>query len=347
MINEELIPTPVKIIKSASEHVTLPNFVTFSVNENGNCSLLFQLSSLESGDLSVKYNFPLDRIKKILTPNEKQIKVAGNDRAAVEILEVLTRLYLINFFRTFPFEIENLFNNLWQIPELLKNAPINKEVDNSKTLMVRRRILRRNLGESRKRQTEELLKHFFYNETILHDPTLRNKNVIAYFYDQLLPKWRQAVQFYEQNKIYGRWREMLSMAFGPIFPKDLIERLSDPDPYVSMASSLAIEHAARQCHIPPDSLSRRCLQNYLKMSKEWMDKNSGSEKDELIHVIKIQNMWRRKLESYNLSDKPSFNVFDIVGDIDQCDVEMPYIDWDQLSELKTTGVLRNFLLAAD
>ncbi len=69
---------------------------------------------------------------------------------------------------------------------------------------------------------------------------------------------------------------MVAVSFEEL-PVDLIKRLGDPDAYIAMPSSIALEHASRFCGINDNSLGLRALQKYLQQSREWSEKVGKEE----------------------------------------------------------------------
>lgn len=103
------------------------------------------------------------------------------------------------------------------------------------------------------------------------------RHLIAHFYDLFLPEWKEAKAFYKRNNMLANWSELLVITYHQI-DINLVERLCNPDPYLSMPSSIALEQAARMCGFRNDSLSRRTLNLYLKESREWIETNGNELK---------------------------------------------------------------------
>lgn len=90
-------------------------------------------------------------------------------------------------------------------------------------------------------------------------------------YANALPLITEAKKCYQQNKKNSRWKAMIQAGY-PDLPPDLINRLSNPDPYDSMPSTIALEFAARLCGIPADTYKPRTLWEYLARSKALSEK---------------------------------------------------------------------------
>ena len=106
----------------------------------------------------------------------------------------------------------------------------------------------------------------------------RPKHLISYFYAMYHSAWKDAKKCYRANKSYASWPAMVAAAH-PTLPSDLIERLGEPDPYTSMPSAIALEHAARACGLRENSLGIRALQDYLNESRKWLRRHGVKEEE--------------------------------------------------------------------
>ncbi|MCA1623907.1 MAG: hypothetical protein LC768_08655, partial [Acidobacteria bacterium] len=138
------------------------------------------------------------------------------------------------------------------------------------------------------------------------------KLLIGFFYPRLYPKWKEAKDCYEKNKKFSNWRKIVATAFEEDkLPSDLIERFDetspDFDPYAAMPSTIALEHAARMCDVDVESVGLRTLQNYLKESREWIERVGEKKAEEevgkrIAHAIEDITMMFRV--AYQMGTRP-------------------------------------------
>lgn len=80
-------------------------------------------------------------------------------------------------------------------------------------------------------------------------------------HEQLKPVWRDAKRLYRQNGTRQNWREIIATVHSDL-PGDLLNKLSLQGE--SGPAELALEHAARQCGVPPNRYSIRQLWERLR-----------------------------------------------------------------------------------
>lgn len=77
-------------------------------------------------------------------------------------------------------------------------------------------------------------------------------------------KMAKAEQSAKERTRREHWRETVKEAYHAFdLPNDLIELLSDMDPYISSSSNIALEHAARVCGVKPNEYNLRHLRTFL------------------------------------------------------------------------------------
>lgn len=115
-------------------------------------------------------------------------------------------------------------------------------------------------------------------------------------YDSQLKIWKEVKACYKKNKGYENCLDMIKVQF-PLLPYKLIEKLTDPDPYESQPSTLALLMTAKITNIP-ENLSKRYLQDYLKGSRNLMKTASREEVENALsryeeYVIE-EDEWKTK-----------------------------------------------------
>jgi hypothetical protein len=176
------------------------------------------------------------------------------------------------FLSTFLLEIEQSFEGLWDITNLVY-AKADKE---GKVFENLRRedqtALVNEFTEIRQKRAKEVIKRFqsTRNEKIHRWDSLQH--ILSLFYDLLLPKWQKAKFCYKQNRKHTDWQQRVDKLIDVHLPSDLLEKFGkkgDNEP-----SFLAAQHAARICLMPVKgrfSLENpRGFNSRIAESRKWM-----------------------------------------------------------------------------
>lgn len=276
MTEHELTELSKKVFNEVVEQIEFPENVHVTKNENDEYSFT-QILSNNTGQAVFYYKPSLFIVKEYLR-NPERLEEAVGKNLTEEFTVVTSQALLYGLLNNFHCEIEEAFGHFMDNPFLLMceimnsvakkdnlnikikertNKTIN-EITSERNKIVRGRI---------KNQIDDIGKH----------DKVPNKNLIEIFYSNILKSWKEAKRFYKQNSKFPNWEKMALIAF-PDLPLDLILRLDNPDPYLSMPSSIALENAARLCGFKDNSIELRTLQNYLKESRLYFNNKTEEEK---------------------------------------------------------------------
>jgi len=100
--------------------------------------------------------------------------------------------------------------------------------------------------------------------------------IFNHYYTSLRPIWKKVKKLFKEVRRNDNWREIIKAAYHDL-PEDLIERLSVLDPYESSPSSIALEHSARLCEVPPDTYTPVSLKKLYTRS-QLVKRNRGKAK---------------------------------------------------------------------
>lgn len=280
-----------EIFDSVMENTTFPSNVKVSrKNKTWILSVSLKNSFGETGEFI--YRPKTEALEKHLNQLKKMNDVFEGEIGIVEeIKENLAGAVCEGLLNTFHIEIEEAFQNFHKTAAFLMNQvmsksldqfskfhPIQKDVDSEQDfpeLANKSKIDVRNFIKERHANVLNLVEHIGtlnYAEG-LHGP---HKRLIGYFYSNLLSDWKEAKRLYKQNKHLDNWNQLIIVAF-PYLPQDLITRLDNSDPYLSMPSAIALENSARMCGFYNNSLNLRNLQLYLKDSRKWIQECGEDE----------------------------------------------------------------------
>lgn len=267
MSEQEVETLVLEAIRNAIELITFPEGVW--VEDRGeDIDVKINVQTEKSGSLDVKYN-PISSVKYFVNCADLLLARIGKDKPnelnqefRKQYVHSLTHSLLRQFHKT----VLDFHSSLYELAfatlrEYMEySAPQKSEQsedtiapldqwfqDRSKNI----RSVARSIGEVKLRTA---------------------KHLIAHFYDLFLPQWKEAKAFYKRNKKLENWAELVVITY-ELIDIDLLSRLFDPDPYLSMPSSIALEQAARMCGFQCDSLSRRTLNTYLRESRKWIETN--------------------------------------------------------------------------
>ncbi len=334
MTEDELTKEAWDLLNNVAEKIKFPPYVSVSRKDDGTISFLLGLSNKTSGSVFLHYKPGIEVIKGLLSLEEGFKDVTG-EKLSKEVAVAAAECYAYGILKNFPFEFEETFKGFahlgWILLTQAGAAAINKSSRrNSKSAENRdeeaEKVLNEYLLERNKRTKERLLEDVRNHEKSEKPVT----HLIEHFYSNLLPEWKEAKNCYKKNKDYDNWEQMISLAF-PQLPKDLILRLSDSDPYISMPSALALEHSARACGVENNSVGLRTLQQYLNESRQWIIENGEEAKS----VELNKYFWRISKDvirfcqiSDSLEKEPTFEnlsyIHQVVGE-DIKDVAMEVI----------------------
>ncbi len=259
-------------IRTAIELIKFPESVL--VEDDGeDIAITIKIQTEKSGALDVRYN-PVSMVTYFAECADSLLEKIGKDKPDAlnhqfkkVYVEALAHALLSQFPNTvldfhaslpdFSWAILDEYLSCREPKEDKQSAPPVRRLEEwlhqrSKTI----RAAARNLGEGRQKPARHL---------------------IAHFYDVYLPEWKEAKAFYKRNWMLDNWPELVVITYR-LIDVNLVGRLCDPDPYLSMPSSIALEQAARMCGFRNDSLSRRTLNLYLKESRAWIEANGGEAK---------------------------------------------------------------------
>lgn len=187
-------------------------------------------------------------------------------------------------------ELEETFTRIYEFPALtfgeyaaiIKARTSPQEVNKGSVNTFEKRIekfIDENTSRSLKRRSERgtrILKDKL-NEIKKNRLTLQpQKNLMRYFYDLLHPRWIKAKDFYYRHKNSKNWQSLLYSEFNETLPLSLIERLSDPDKYISMPACIARLHAAKFCGYT-DFIDNGSLILWVRQSRKWAKQNPENE----------------------------------------------------------------------
>lgn len=279
MTDEELDKKVWEIIREEIENIELPDYVKFEESENGHIIFKLDFNSTVNGEMNVIYKLPVEMAKHLLTPSEKGIEALKSHDLAEEFVSILARSYIKNWLISFAVEIETAFSLLYLIPNLFYEKLMNSKPGE---YLKQNNELRAKYLKHKNQSSQKIIKDVIKKRDEVELSTKRVRLILAHFYDLVFPKWKEAKSFYDKNKQYDKWREMLDLAVDVVFPSDLIDKLADLDSYEAMPSNIALEQAARLCDFAPYSLSLRTKQKYLEESRAWIKKNGEEEKENLV-----------------------------------------------------------------
>lgn len=282
MKEDELTKDAWELINRVVEKVEFPSYVSVSKNDDGTVSFHLVLSSESCGFASLYYKPSIGFIKEILKLEKSAEKAVGK-KLANTFNTAAAECYAYGVLKNFPFEFEETFNGFYDLGWILltqaRTYAIKKSTGHNSEFTEKKNeeaesVLNEYLNERSKRTKERLLE-----ESKKYEASSKPvKHLISHFYAECLVDWKKAKNFYKKNKIYDKWEQMISLAF-PKLPKDLISRLDNSDPYISMPSAIALEHAARICGIEDSSVGIRTLQQYLNKSRQWIAENGEEAKE--------------------------------------------------------------------
>ena len=279
MTDEELDKKVWEIIKEEIENIDLPDYVKFEESENGHITFKLDFKSNENGEMNVSYKPPVEMAKHLLTPSEKGIEIFKSEKLAEEFVLIIATSYLKSWLISFAVEIESAFSELCLAPKLFHNNLVNAK---NKEDFARNTDIVSKYLKLKNQKAQKTIRQIIETKDKITLPKKRLRLLFAHFYELILPKWKEAKAFYEKNKQYDKWQEMMYLAIDEVFPPDLINKLADPDPYEAMPSTLALEQAARLCDFDSCSLSLRTKQKYLEESRQWIKEQGEDEKERLL-----------------------------------------------------------------
>lgn len=234
----------------------LPDWAYIKPSADGKFFICAKLGTSEIGEISVEYLMPMERLLK------DQILLKDGDDDA-DTYDVFRNYFLYSeILEAFPLLVENILQQFHLVPSLLLDSFYQRSSEANSVsgrAYVRDSYLKEQATASRR-----LINLLLISQKKQLD---WKRGAIAHRYDLRLLKWREAKAFYKKNKKYQHWQEMLSLALKTDLPLDLLAKFESGDPEESMPSVLALEHAARDCGIEPNSLSLRSKQSLLKESK--------------------------------------------------------------------------------
>lgn len=302
------------LVRNTLKSTKMPSWVTSTEHDDGSISFLFRLGA-RHGHAWVHYKLDVlflvdllegsyDSTTKVFEnmPVQPDLIREGTDTFAGALLYGILRnvhLDLLDAFRTTPVLAASA------MIEILGKVR-KKHTADFHGYEASQRSIDEILSEKAKQHKERLIAQLRTEE--FETP---ERNLLAYFYDVYLPKWQNAKKCFRRNQQFDKWPEIVGLAFD-LLPSDLILRLKDADPYRSMASAIALEHAARLVGFPDDSLGTRALQKHLFESRAWGKEVGEAGIDEALgkYVRRVQTDIAERyrfLYMMGQSDEPDFS----------------------------------------
>ncbi len=278
---EEIKNKAWETLNRALDYIEIPDNVKVDRKEDGTFSFLLMLSYESTGSAviyfkpSIKIIVELLKLTQNQDTNDTSLPYALREQLNYNFAEVFGYVFIKNFFA----EIKETLSGLNEIPFLIPMMLMAEITDDSNVNKINRtkntKVDLKKLLEKRKQATKKRIQNEIEIANKSGQPA---KHLISHYYEDLLPKWERAKDFYRKNKSFENWEQMVTIGFEGL-PTDLVHRLGDSDTYISMPSSIGLEHAARICGIKPNSIGLRGLQNYLQQSRDWAKKEGVENVD--------------------------------------------------------------------
>lgn len=272
---EKLKKAAWEVYSKVLENLEIPDYVTIHINDDGTFFCLLNLNYRNTGYAYIHFKpstYPIEEMLQF----PKQVDAFGSE-IGKEFIHRFTAAFASLFLKNFFAEMEETFSSLHEypllFPKLVSDVVIDKHNEDKKVIADEAKMYLEEFLDKRKQKVKKRILAEFYGYESAKKPMT---HLIDFFYKDFLVTWEKAKDCYKKNKNFKNWEKMVAISFEHL-PEDLIQRLGDPDSYVAMPSSIALEHAARICGVKPNSLGLRALQKYLQQSREWVTEN-GEEK---------------------------------------------------------------------
>ncbi len=296
---EELEKLAWEVYAEVLKGIEIPDYASIQRNDDGTFSCMLRLSYKEIGSSYVFFKPSIVILKDLLqiSKGDKKMPVEFGKSLDHSFAVMFAYLFLKNFFAEMKETIENLQEIPFLLPQLLMNEITDNENEHKKFRSEQSKKNLEKFFESRKQRVKKRIEDEIQRAEKPKQPVM---HLIDFFYKGLLPKWENAKDCYKKIKNLGNWEKMIAVSFDDL-PKDLLLRLGDPDTYLAMPSSIALEHSARICGIKPNSVGLRALQKYLQQSREWIKEN-GDEKADNEAKKYINKAFREVIASFTVAD---------------------------------------------
>lgn len=314
---EELEKLAWKVYANALESIEIPKFASIHKNDDGTFSCMLLLSYKQIGSSYIYFKPSIVVIKELLQFPKGKEYLPEDIRENLSYL--LAKLFAYLFLKNFFAEMEETLSHLHEFPILLQNLATN-EIDKRENKFdnLNSEKSRNYIDEFFEKRKQRVKKRIVSEIQNAEKPLQPVTHLIDYYYKDLLPKWEKAKNCYKKNKTFDNWEKMIAVSFDDL-PTDLLKRLGDPDTYLAMPSSIALEHAARFCGIKPNSLGLRALQKYLQQSREWIKENGNEKVDEeaeRYYLQTFEEVLSRFQMAHSLNnDMPSFDDVSLMHQI--------------------------------
>lgn len=294
------------VFRDALKGIEFPDYVNVSENKDGSVSFQLSISSQDGASTFMLFKPGIKVIKDVLElskNNEDQSQIPTEH--GKELDKSFAELFAHLFIKNFPIEIKEALAGLNEVPLILPQLLMAEIYSHSSSVSKDKKAKRleqtKNDLESLLEERKQRLKKRILDEVEKREkPYKPAKHLISIYYEELLPKWEQAKICFKKNKTFNNWEKMVAVGFEE-FPIDLIKRLGDPDTYIAMPSSIALEHASRFCGINDNSVGLRALQKYLQQSREWLEK-VGKEEAEKQAEKHFRNIVSQVVTYYQVAD---------------------------------------------
>ncbi len=265
------------VINTACRVVAFPENVKHSIDNEGRVIISLNYSKPDIGEMNLQYTLPENRLAEILEKDAIKFCSEVSINEAEQASRLLLNARLTAFLRSLPIEIEQSFDDLWDIANLLYDGLAKKGKSIETLPREKQTELANEFADKRRAKAKKVIEEFLElkGETTLHWNSLQN--IISYFYDLLLPKWQEAKRIYKQNAKEEHWQVKVDESIDIHLPGDLLTRLSNLDMYESEPSYIAALHSARICMMPEKGRfsikDPRGFEKRINKSRKWMKEN--------------------------------------------------------------------------
>jgi hypothetical protein len=294
---QELLDIVRKVIELVCLVTYFPEYVSFSKDDIGRTIFSVKLVNPLLGDMSFQYILPELRLIEYLKTYIQICSVLPQEQISAASQAFLKREIRV-FLTSFLLETVENFRNMWDISDLFVEKT---------SLIIRKDNLTRGeqtalvneFARNRKLLAKKLFENFLSerNKEEFHWNSLQN--IIAHFYDFLLPKWQAAKALYKQNKQAVLWKQyiyMWGLQRNVHFPAELLEKLADLDNYESEPSYIAAQHAAKICRMPTSGRfsikDSSGFERRIARSRKWMKANPV-QVEELFYFMAVRTFTMR------------------------------------------------------
>lgn len=287
MTDEELEKKAWEIYREALKLASLPDYVKAAETQDGKIVFTITIISRRSGAAIFQYcpsTVPIEEIlegKSEINTRVGQLQIDKQMEYAEKEFPLRTAILILqNFYK----EVIDVVAKLDEIPmgimimslrdSLFYELERQKEPDLDISFIPNSKKLLEEFLEARKQRTKDRIMVELVANRKFHSPVSK---LFAHFYEtDTMPRWKRAIEIFKKNQDSKRWAEHVTLECKEL-PPDLVERLRDVEfyhrksgQYRPSPSPFALEHAARLCGFPANSLQKRALHDYLKESRDWI-----------------------------------------------------------------------------